>query len=73
MTGLNKLIKQIGSARKLASMLRNEQGKPISPMAISQWQKRGVPANRAVELSDLSDPYIAPEEFNESHRSKRVV
>lgn len=37
---LARAIKAVGGGRKLAAMLG------VSPMAVSQWKKRGVPVER---------------------------
>jgi hypothetical protein len=44
MNALDKAIKAAGGPQKLAQAL------DVTPMAISQWKKRGVPPERAVDI-----------------------
>lgn len=41
-------IKIAGSARALAKLL------DVTPMAVSQWKERGVPAERAVSIEEVT-------------------
>lgn len=49
MSGLDKAIKHFGGQRGLAGALG------VTPMAITQWKKRGVPPNRAVDIEKVTD------------------
>lgn len=47
-TNLKPAIDHFGSVRGIAEAM------DINPMAVRQWRKRGIPALRAIELSELS-------------------
>ena len=57
MDGLTKAIKAAGSARVLASRIG------VGPMAVSQWKKRGIPADRVLEVVRAVEGEVTPHEL----------
>lgn len=58
MTALDKAIKHFGSQRAMASAMG------VSPMAVTQWLKRGLPMERALQLHELTNGEIPCFEFH---------
>ncbi|TVO75119.1 MAG: helix-turn-helix domain-containing protein [Sedimenticola selenatireducens] len=57
MDALETVIEIMGAGR-----LAESQG--VTPMAISQWKKRGVPADRVIPICLAVDLRVTPHELN---------
>jgi len=57
MDGLSRVIDIVGSGTKLASLL------DVNPMTITQWKRRGVPAERVLDLVKASGCIVKPYEI----------
>lgn len=53
-TNLEPAINYFGSGNALARAMG------LNPMAVTQWKRRGIPAERAKQISELTDGEIKP-------------
>lgn len=56
-TNLDKAIEYFGSQVALARTMG------LDPMAVTQWKRRGIPAERAKQISELTDGEIKPSDI----------
>ena len=57
MNGLDCVINHFGGPAKLAGHIG------VVPMTISHWRRRGVPANRVLELAEATNWEVTPHEI----------
>jgi len=62
MTALDRIISIVGSPAALAQRCGVK-----SSMAVTQWRKRGVPVERVLELSRLTDYRVTPHDLDPEH------
>ena len=57
MEKLQEIIEHNGGAKHLAEKMG------VSPMAVSLWRSKGVPAQRVIQLCELSDGTVIPHDL----------
>lgn len=62
MDSLKRVISIVGSQSALAKMCGIK-----SSMAVSQWFRRGVPVERVLQLSQLTDYKVTPHDLDPTH------
>lgn len=71
-TALENAIEAFGGSRRLAEAL------DVVPMTVSQWKRRGVPAERAVEIERATGGKVTrydlrPDLFGRRKRAEALV
>lgn len=56
-SALDRAIRAVGSGRDLAKVLG------VSPMAVSQWKKRGIPVERVLAVVRATDGVVQAHEL----------
>lgn len=57
MSALERVIDQAGTAKAVAAKIG------VKPMAVTQWRRRGVPAERVLDLVRIANGAVSPHEL----------